>query len=143
MMGREGLPLILWFGTRGHLGKRVRLILGLMSIMLLCLGHVVSCMGLGCKFTVVAVLVLMLLPGPLVLAFLLRHEQQSIRMALTTFTHHSAAPEDGQGQGSGAGGELRAKATGPATPPGSSHGLLRGCRGSSPRGVVASWRRRR
>ena len=34
--------LILWFGIREELGRRVRLTLGLMSTLLLCLGHVVS-----------------------------------------------------------------------------------------------------
>ena len=37
--GNGGSALILWFGIREDLGKRVRLTLGLMSILLLCLGH--------------------------------------------------------------------------------------------------------
>ena len=75
----------------------------------------------------------------------LRCEQQSIRMALATLTHHSrTAPEDGQGLGEwSTRANCEPRLLDPPHPQRGSHGRLRGCLGSSPRGVVASRRRRR
>ena len=73
-----------------------------------------------------------------------RHEQQSVRMALNAAAHHSAVKVAAGEENTG----LRAPTTFSAGRPGvmkepepqrGSHGRLRGCPGSAPRGGVDGW----
>ena len=71
----------------------------------------------------------------------LRHERLTFAMLLAERDHHTApqGTEAGQERGSGARGELRAKATGSSTPTRGSHGRLRGCPGAPPRTAGSGW----
>ena len=78
-----------------------------------------------------------------------RHEQQSIAMALAEGVHHSAEAGGGRDrdvlrptetEDPASGGAAGASGGGGRAAGDGSHGRLRGCQGSSPRGVVASWR---